>query len=439
MNHNLIIGILSFVSIGIFLGCSIKYFLKKDFLNPILIVSLSYLVSLGLYSLVLFCDINYLTDLVKISEDELDTLYLKYWFLKISSYFFLLLGIYFSKKVVFKFFYLDYQKLTKKRFLSGLLIFLLTYSLLIKKNGGLFYIVTNLNKRVQFLSGNMIYQLLMLFGIYSLALYTIELKKDKSKKLYYVTAILVLLLTSLLGGRTEVLIGFVVIFISYYYNTNKLKLITFKTMMCGLIISFFIVFSPILRDSKKVEKIKAGNYSILILETDFSLVGKIINELSRQWIQIYILKEYADERLELGNTFLDIPRYILSNREDRVPLDEGVYIWNRYLGNVKRYGTPLKEMSRSSWPPTTLGNAYINFGVIGVFISMFILGIIYEKIYRIILYKKYDPLYILIYFYLLKYFSITNIGIVSTILKFISLFIFIILFGRPLKIRSIKI
>lgn len=434
--------LLAIISGSIFISFSYPFIKKRDYLNPILIVSVSYFISLTLYFFILSYDINYLLEKIQISEKNVLELLNYYFGIKLLSYFILILGIKCMNKIRVKAIVMKTNGIGKISFFLSNLLGLIALGMLINKNGGLIYFVTHLQNRTKFLSGHALLRFLILMGNFSLVFYVRNIKKQKI--LYSFFLIIQTLGLMCLGGRVEVLIIVICIMVNYYYDRIKIRkrinIFNVKIIFLGIFLSGFIVISPLLRDYRNIEKIKQGNYILFHnSKNKDNFIFNTIEDLSRQYIQIYIIKEFKNKNLELGKTFLVIPKYILSKREDRPPIDDGVYIYNMFLGNKQEYGTSLKNMVASSWPTRTLGNAYINFGIGGIIAFFFILGVLYSYIYRILVHQNYSSIYIIVYFFILKYFTITNIGIVTIILKIFTLFIFCLLFLKKTKIKVVNI
>ena len=150
-------------------------------------------------------------------------------------------------------------------------------------------------------------------------------------------------------------------------------------------------------------------------------LGGVVSRISLLNENIFIYSEYNLENLWLGASFADLIYYPVprSYFPLKPPLDEGVYIYSRYLGIQSLPSTPLIYLFPSSWPLKTESAMYVNFWYFGVVLGGIITAFIYNFIYRAMLLAKGKYIYI---FWLTLYclvvfgkFQLTNIGFISLV------------------------
>lgn len=96
---------------------------------------------------------------------------------------------------------------------------------------------------------------------------------------------------------------------------------------------------------------------------------------------------------------------------------------------------PAEQLSRTSWPPGTIGIMYANFWIPGIIIGMFLTGVIYRSVYNYMIKSNYSIFSIMIYFHIMYDFGLSNHEIVNTLIKFVFLIIISTLF---FKVRFTK-
>jgi hypothetical protein len=98
------------------------------------------------------------------------------------------------------------------------------------------------------------------------------------------------------------------------------------------------------------------------------------------------------------------------------PIDEGVYIYNLYMGRHVFPPTDMSSMLWNSWPPNTFGNGFMNFRLTGVVIFCFLQGFLTGTAFRVASNMGFRPIPLFIYFWTVFGFYISNIFLVQSFL-----------------------
>jgi hypothetical protein len=155
---------------------------------------------------------------------------------------------------------------------------------------------------------------------------------------------------------------------------------------------------PLFRTAGAFERYSARP-SLLVRDTRDE-VGRISSQLSGLDRGVVIVSYFTPERLWWGRSYLDlpaapIPRALLP---DKPPVDDGVYVTALALGNEVRPSLPARQLPATSWPP---GNwiLYMNFGVPGYLLGMFLTGVVIGVAYRYMRRCDFSPFSIYLYGY----------------------------------------
>ena len=93
------------------------------------------------------------------------------------------------------------------------------------------------------------------------------------------------------------------------------------------------------------------------------------------------------------------------------PIDEGVYIYNLFLGRPVEPPLPTILMAANSWPPRTFGNGYMNFGLAGVVIFSFIQGWITGVAFKFMVRSNRHPIFLFLFLLIVFSFQVSNLKI----------------------------
>jgi oligosaccharide repeat unit polymerase len=147
-------------------------------------------------------------------------------------------------------------------------------------------------------------------------------------------------------------------------------------------------------------------------------IGKILVNMSYNDIYMFVMDHFSKNEFWFGKVFLDFQYRIvpLGPNLDPPSLDEGVYIYNLFLGRGVEPPLPLAFMAHNSWPPRTFGNGYMNFGIIGVIFFFMIQGYLTGKFYYIAKYYHFHAIPLFLYLLIIFSFQISNLKIAEIII-----------------------
>ena len=430
------IALLTLYLIPIILG-AIK---RENMFNPIIFISFMNIIQTIPY---LFMIIN--------NEFNLNKLIISHWsynglndsiirFVIISSiaYIFNILGL---KIEIFNKFSIKMKediKTLNRGFIILFLIGILSYLKIMSSNGGIINFLMNINSRASMLRGNGFY-LNFVEGLTiscSILVYKLKYKNNNLNKLFsIIITSLVFIIWASFGGRTPSIEAVLLCLFVYNFAIKKINIFRIRILILTIIVSLFIVIIPVFRSNGSIKSV-IDNPNLIINEVNNSS-KKVFLEISNVNTDIFTLNYFSKEEKMHGKTFIDLMYAIIPSNlySDKPPVDDGVYIWNILNYNNVEPGTPYKYMIKSSWPQKTMGNMYMNFGIIGVIIGMFILGIIQKIAFNIMKKSNYNLIGIIIYFTIIIGFNITNLYIFQTISSIITISILFKLFFNIKLIR----
>lgn len=323
-------------------------------------------------------------------------------------------------------------------FTIGVLLFFLYYHSI----GGISYYILNIANRSTLTSGAGHLYILLCFMLYFSSCLSILGVKHKviSKKMFLVFVLLTVLMLIISGSRSVVLRYFLLIStVAYYIYKPKIKeIFSKKNIVKGsvffIILSLYIVITPIIRSSTLKGDINfSESFDESLNELEEIAKGNIYTE-----IQLNILALFSGEEHWLGKTYLDllkipIPRSIMP---DKPSGDDGIYIYNSIINNKPTSIGSMSNLVIQSWPPSTFGISYANFGIIGVFVMFYFLGYFISVVYCKMLHSSFSFLFLFFYAYVFWRFQFSNLLIIEVLSVLIFLLLISFLFPR---IRRIKL
>lgn len=327
-------------------------------------------------------------------------------------------------------------------FVFAVLIGLMGYLKFIGDVGGFSVWIQNLQNRAAFTSGSgYLLTLLYLLNI-SVFIYICTFKYKRSLLKYLILIALVFgvaFIQTSLGGRKPTLQLIFFCFIVWHFGVSRIKQIPLKMLLVVPIALIYILVIPIFRSANGPEYY-LNNPNYLISEVKEN-VGELTHELSYIDHYLLVLDHFSVDNIWLGKSFIDlfyapIPSSLFPNKP---PVDEGVYLRTIAAGQDVTPPTPFYLMYPSSLPPETFGTMYMNFWIPGVFVGMYLLGMIYNAAYLYMIKSKYNLYSILIYGNILLNFHISNLRITQTLTNIIiiTLFLGIFFFGYKKKYRLV--
>lgn len=320
-------------------------------------------------------------------------------------------------------------------FLISILLFYFYYQSL----GGISFYLDNLAYRSEMTRGaGYLMALLNFCVLFSSGLFLFALKKNQIKRHFFWVVIVLSIAMLIIGGSRAIVIRYVVILLilAYFlFKPSNKQLLSAKNKFYFLAVVFitmlYVIVVPTIRTSTLRGKIDLSHsFGMALKETETIAKGNIYSE-----IQLNILKVFEKTEHWYGRSFIDLlyiplPRSYMPNKPSA---DDGIYIYNLIRGNSQDLGTDISQSSRlilQSWPPSTFGNGYANFGYIGAILFFFILGILISLSYRLMVNSQENFIYIFLYTYIFWRLQLSNLLIVEVLTVILLLLISVILFPR---------
>lgn len=288
-------------------------------------------------------------------------------------------------------------------FVSALMfaLYILAMYLMIDKVGGLGVFIQNFGSQNEFQSGTGVFQIIKLPAVYLSILFLAvqHAKTGKPHLLWVILYILVVIaIESGLGGRrTPIQIILFAMASIYIINPNRRLLSVTNFGLIAVCAMIFVVMLNI-RDSASgvVEQRGALSYFINFSYND---------------IYLFVLDHFSRNDFWYGKIFLDFKYRFTGSYQGLPPpsLDDGVYIYNLYLGRFAEPPMSLELLAHNSWPPRTFGNGYMNFGVPGILAFFFLQGYLTGWVYKLAVRTGFNPVFVFVYLIFIFSFQISNL------------------------------
>lgn len=195
---------------------------------------------------------------------------------------------------------------------------------------------------------------------------------------------------------------------------------------------FFILMSKF-RTEGAVEAF-LNNPLSFILDSNKGLIVTIQSESYVRYFMA-LIEYFKSHSLWLGKSFLGLITAIIPSSlfPGKPPVDDGTYLYSICKGRTDIVPPmPFNQLNGSSLPLETFGSMYANFGVIGLFIGMTILGVIYGYSYRKMKRNSYSLFSVVIYTQIIFTFQLST-------LRMFQLFELIVVFAVVTFISSDRI
>lgn len=255
--------------------------------------------------------------------------------------------------------------------------------------------------------------------------------------------IIAIRLYALRGRRSDLALAILTFFIAAATSTLfGGRKVTLQMMMTALIV-YSALRPEALRFNLKMLLALAGVYSIAIVyffgvlfyrnANDISavadalpqMVGLAINSFAESLMSmsyldtyVFIVAHYDASNFYYGGTFQDLTTALLPSSwvADKPPVDDGHYVRYATLGLRLEPGTPANLLNgTASWPPETVGAAYMNWGLPAVPIGGLLLGFILAKGFQFASKRPDSVFSLVILCYLFLDFKISNLRIANFI------------------------
>lgn len=319
-------------------------------------------------------------------------------------------------------------------YLMGLYIVLASFSLLytiyfIQSVGGIEGLLLLFNDRAQIYEERTIWFMIVNFSIYLAGTFHIIYISRRGGNLFQLLANIVIAMIVLVsqGGRSPFILYLINITICYNYFIKKINIFSFKyipiyTFVVAFVIIIFLVRTKGTDDMTETTII--DNLNVFISGNSYVDIQALI-------INFFDKNSYWGGESYKSLSGMFIPRSLYP---DKMAIDEGVYVHEM----IYNYKDVLKcKDFTSSYPPSTLGIMYANFGYLGIVFGGFLLGVIHKYAYN--LFTKLQNVFVVnIYVFLIIKFQLTTFYIVNFIYNIILLMVFyyiIYFFSRLFRVK----
>lgn len=303
----------------------------------------------------------------------------------------------------------------------------------IYKSGGLYQILYNLQGK-DFAKGSGYLMSLQILMVISLA--CLIAKKRKINFITIIGLLIYCLPILIFRKRSPILEAVIVLLMIYHYTIHKFKLrdfISLKSIIILFIIILFIVTMPLLRRINVLLSIKSIK---AFIELGIENILNIFYELSYTARDAFIYEHFNISNEYHGSRIINLIFSPIPSRlwNDKPIVDDGMYLCNYVYGfYIKPPSSDLPIIN--SYPFSTQGSLYAGWGLLGVIIGHFLLGLIYYHAYHELI-KKNCIYYILIYQLIIYQLEFSVLSIVQTLTPLV---IYFILFKLFLRMKIIKI
>lgn len=385
----------------------------------------------------------------------LDAVFFQYIILQTIGYYFVILGIH--MKFILKsthvpilsdkntlFVFDSYIQKYKNYKIWGIVFWsigFVAFLEIISQLGGFYYFLSNLQYRTTLIREVNFLSWLLPFLPYG-ALLMIYSLRGSGKPLNW-KMILFIIGTGFLfgmGGRKAIIMVLLEMIFIYHYSVRKIsfkKILNFRML---LIVGVLYLTSIILVNLRTAEAFDAFlSDPILFLEAKNS--GIITNIVVESYVPFYmtIINHFQSYSFWLGSSFGGLVTAIIPSSlyAEKPPIDDGMYLYSicQGAGNIEPV-MPFDSLNGSSYPLETFGAMYANFGILGVFLGMLLLGIIIGYFYRRMEKKHYNMLSVVMYTQVIFAFELSTLRIFQLFQTFIVLS-FVVFCVHYLSIKSI--
>jgi hypothetical protein len=324
----------------------------------------------------------------------------------------------------------------RRGFLICMGLGLLAYAYFLQQIGGLRRLWMMMALRADLLAGRgylfNLYTLLLTFGPLILV-YSLRYRMSRGRVAAVVLTVLAVgAILASTGGRSGAVTLVLYAFMTAHYGVHWFRrFLTRWTVLIGGVLFLFITVMPLFRTANAFEAYTAR--PSLLLSNLGSAFDRISFQMSGLDRGLVIVSYFTPERLWGGRSYIDLLSAPIPRRTfpDKPPVDEGVYVTALAIGREVRPSMPARALPSTSWPP---GNwvLYMNFGVLGYLVGMYLTGIGIRASYRYMWASGFSPLSIYLYGYsVLGGVGLSNYTIIQGIVTItMAVLVFVPLFGR---------
>lgn len=296
----------------------------------------------------------------------------------------------------------------------------------IVKSGGISYVINNPALAYVNLSSGSGYLEILKYFVYISVIFIIYRASKTSSKLdifIAINMISIYLFLDLIYSRrsTTITIAILILFSINYFNKKikVKKLFKFKYISLFFLVFTAIVVLPYVRLSN-FSNFSFVNSNINIAQS----ITDIIARLSMVGRDIFTYNYFTDNGLWLGKSYINFPySFVPSSIWTAKPaIDEGVYLTNLMNGIFVTPNQSFQSLViKTSTPFTTQGILFANFGVLGIILGGFMIGIVYKIAYVHITRKETTIFDFVLYRILIFDFGLSVLYLFSITIQFIVL------------------
>jgi hypothetical protein len=416
---------------------------EKDFFSPLKFVAAKYaLLNLSFILYICFYPEAFDRRILRVCNVTLNEAFLQYTILQTIAYISLVGGIVlFTKK----------EKTTtsqdnprysyrslKVMSVAFFTIALIAYCIFLNRIGGLHYLLTHLDKRVELQGGQYILNLLPLMAM-SILLLLLCIKISNSiadKILFIIVSLVTLGVFNSFGSRENSLLFIITVIVAGNYVFNRYKF-SWKNalVVASMAILFFIyiLVIPVLRTETE-----QGNRAEI---TRAVSIKKFVYNISYTYIDVFAANYFTTNNAWYMDGYLaPVATLLAKNDKGMVPqVDQGVY-FNSIVVYERDFRPPLprKDLSKTSWPTENFGFAYANFLLPGLIGFFFLQGAVFAFSYRLLRNNMHNPIIMMLYVLVVFTFNFSSLRLAGFIKVIPLIYVAYILFNKFGRSQSLR-
>lgn len=432
MNFRILISLLLIIFVIILINNDYKRSNRID--SPGVVIGTLWLMMNVSSMIYLSCHDSYFDNIAMVfSSPDWGNMYLKYIVVQSVFFLFLYLGMWrksYCESSSFYEFSQNFERLDIKRILVVCLFFFsIAVFIMWKTNGGLMGIISNFGDRSGMNNNNILLQIGMStpYILTTCACVYYNDFSENKRSLFRLITIIVGVVFGLMltGGRKPFMMVLYYLFFFSLLGMTTFEKGKYRKLLPIIPVVIILFLTPrVLRDRNNLDSFLSSGQLTTSMYTDKS--SESVSDLSYIYTYVGIVNYFNSENFYYGSSFIDLlyayvpRRYML----DKPPVDEGMYVATLFrTGKLVDHPARLDDLYIASWPPETLGNAYMNFGILGVVLFAFILGNVYRWFYMKLQTSTKHKLYFLImYPFVIFAFQISNLRIVSFLTMTVTFF-----------------
>lgn len=216
-------------------------------------------------------------------------------------------------------------------------------------------------------------------------------------------------------SRSPVLEALLIIVMVYNYQGKRIRITDLfkpKAIIVFLIIAAYIIVMPYVRGLKGTETVSVQNG----LAYAFNNITDVFKEFCYTTRDGFIYENFNESNFWYGSNLINLicaplPSSIFAWKP---PVDDGMYLANASIGYFVR--PPSSDLPwYNSYPLSSPGGLYINFGVFGLVVGGLLFGMLYNFSYQTLERSKYDFVFVIIYQLIIYQLEFSSLSIVQTL------------------------